>query len=180
MKPCITLKVESIASIVSKRCWRRWNMIKRVIMVLALITAFLLGYFCGLLCIYEEVKAEESEVMLYEPEPLIMTVKEEAPEVILLGEFKVTAYCPCVDCSEGWGKQTSTGAIAQEGRTIAVDPKVIPYGNEVVIDGHTYRAEDCGGLITGNRIDIFFESHKDVDAWGLQTHNVFLKCEVEQ
>lgn len=153
-------------------------MIKKVILVLALITAFIFGYLCGLLLVYEEIEVE-NEVMVYEPEPEIMVVQEEkAPEVIFLGEFKVTAYCPCVECSGGWGYKTSTGTKATEGRTIAVDPKVIPYGSEVVIDGHTYYAEDCGGLVKGKVVDIFFESHKDVDAYGLQKHNVFLKCEV--
>lgn len=50
---------------------------------------------------------------------------------------------------------TSTGVIAEEGRTIAVDPTVIPYGTEVMIDGHVYIAEDCGGAVKGNVIDIF-------------------------
>ena len=156
--------------------------IKKVLLVLALITAFAFGYLCGLLFVYEEVKVED-EIMVYEPETEIMVVQElvqeeKAPDVISLGEFKITAYCPCVECSGGWGYKTSTGAKATEGRTIAVDPKVIPYGSEVVIDGHTYRAEDCGGLIKGNRIDIFFESHEEVDAYGLQKHDVYLKCEV--
>lgn len=154
-------------------------MIKKIVLVLALITAFIFGYLCGLLRVYEEVKVVEEDIMLYEPEPQIMTVEEEkAPEVINLGEFKVTAYCPCKECSDGWGYKTSTGAKATEGRTIAVDPRVIPYGSEVVIAGHTYKAEDCGGLIKGKKIDIFFESHNDVDAFGLQKHDIFLKCEV--
>lgn len=154
-------------------------MIKKIVLVLALITAFIFGYLCGLLRVYEEVKVVEEDIMLYEPEPQIMTVKEEKePEVINLGEFKVTAYCPCKECSDGWRFYTPTGAKAQEGRTIAVDPRVIPYGSEVMIDGHTYKAEDCGGLIKGNKVDIFFESHKDVDAFGLQKHDIFLKCEV--
>lgn len=155
-------------------------MIKKVILVLALITAFMFGYFCGLLYAYEAVKEEvkeEYEIMVYEPEPEheIMLVNEEKVEDIYLGEFKVTAYCPCYECSEEYGRQTSTGATATEGRTIAVDPRVIPYGSEVMIDGHTYKAEDCGGLIKGNKIDIFFESHKDVDAYGKQKHDVYMK-----
>lgn len=52
---------------------------------------------------------------------------------------------------------TSTGVIAQEGRTIAVDPNVIPYGTEVLIDGNVYVAEDCGSAVKGNVIDIFVE-----------------------
>lgn len=43
-------------------------MIKKVILVLALITAFMFGYFCGLLYAYEAVKEEvkeEYEIMVY-------------------------------------------------------------------------------------------------------------------
>lgn len=149
-------------------------MFKKVILVLALITAFIFGYLCGLLYVCEEIKVED-EIMVYEPEPEVMTVEETAPDVIFLGEFKVTAYCPCKECSDEWGYETSTGAKATEGRTIAVDPRVIPYGSEVVIDGHTYYAEDCGALIKGNKVDIFFESHKDVDSYGLQKHDVYMK-----
>lgn len=87
----------------------------------------------------------------------------------------VTAYCPCAECSEGYGHQTSTGAIAIEGRTIAVDPDVISYGSEVIIDGKTYIAEDCGGRINGSHIDIFFENHEDVDNFGKKYMKVRIK-----
>ena len=52
---------------------------------------------------------------------------------------------------------TSTGVTAKEGRTIAVDPTVIPYGTKVMIDGHTYIAEDCGSAVKGKVVDIFVE-----------------------
>ena len=55
---------------------------------------------------------------------------------------------------------TSTGAIAEEGRTIAVDPSIIPYGSIVLINGNEYVAQDCGGAIKGNKIDIFVDSPK--------------------
>lgn len=72
-----------------------------------------------------------------------------------IGEFKITFYW----LSEN-GRSTSTGAIATEGRTIAVDPNVIPYGSEVLINGHVYIAEDCGGAVKGNVIDIFVEDER--------------------
>lgn len=51
---------------------------------------------------------------------------------------------------------TSTGATAKEGRTIAVDPSIIPYGSEIMIDGKTYIAEDTGSALIGKKtIDIF-------------------------
>lgn len=52
---------------------------------------------------------------------------------------------------------TATGVTAKEGRTIAVDPTIIPYGTRVIINNHEYVAEDCGGAVKGKVIDIFVE-----------------------
>ena len=99
-----------------------------------------------------------------------------------LGEFKLTAYCPCMKCCGKTDGITSTGTLAAEGRTIAVDPRVIPYGSTVTIyyeDGtvHTYTAEDCGGAIKENRIDVFFSSHDDARAFGVQSAMVYVEEE---
>lgn len=80
-----------------------------------------------------------------------------------------TAYCPCKKCCGKTDGITSTGAKATAGRTIAVDPSIIPYGTEVIINGHTYVAEDCGGAVKGNDIDIFFNSHEEALQFGRQT-----------
>ena len=86
-----------------------------------------------------------------------------------LGEFKLTAYCPCRKCCGKWANGiTSTGVTAKAGRTIAVDPKVIPYGTKVVINGKVYVAEDCGGAIKGNRIDVYFNSHSEALNFGVK------------
>lgn len=83
--------------------------------------------------------------------------------------YKLTAYCPCSNCCGPWADGiTATGTVATQGRTIAVDPSVIPYGTEVVINGHTYVAEDCGGAINGNKIDIFFDTHQEALEFGVQ------------
>ena len=53
---------------------------------------------------------------------------------------------------------TYSGAKVQEGRTIAVDPKVIPLGWWVYIEGYGFRrAEDIGSAIKGKKIDIYFD-----------------------
>ena len=92
---------------------------------------------------------------------------------VSLGQFKLTFYCGCVSCSEQWGKQTATGTTCVEGRTIAVDPRVIPYGTRVHIDGFgDFVAEDCGGAIKGNHIDIYLEDHARCNALGVKYANV--------
>lgn len=65
---------------------------------------------------------------------------------------------------------TSTGTIPKWG-TIAVDPSVIPYGSKVYIPSlnKTFIAEDCGGAIKGNKIDIYMGDESSVNSWGRQT-----------
>lgn len=101
------------------------------------------------------------------------TYLEPPTEEICLGTFKLTAYCACPQCSDGYGACTALGTPCIAGRTIAVDPSIIPYGTEVEINGHTYTAEDCGGAIKGNRIDIYFDSHAEALEFGVQYSNVF-------
>lgn len=128
-----------------------------------------------------------TEYSFYEHENKVetMTFAEETTEPTTISKnepttakktqtFRATAYCPCAECSGGYGYITATGAKAIAGRTIAVDPSVIPYGTEVIINGHTYIAEDTGGAIKGNRIDIFFDNHVEASNFGLQTVEVVI------
>lgn len=67
------------------------------------------------------------------------------------------------------GNRTATGTVPEEGRTVAVDPEVIPYGTELEINGQPgYIAEDCGGAIKGDRIDIFMTDVSRALQWGRQ------------
>lgn len=65
---------------------------------------------------------------------------------------------------------TSTGQKPVWG-TIAVDPKVIPYGTKVYIPqfGRTFIANNTGGAIKGNKIDIFMNTKKECLNWGRRT-----------
>lgn len=89
---------------------------------------------------------------------------------------KATAY---TTQRQSW-KKTATGTTARVG-AIAVDPKVIPYGTRMFIvsaDGSiTYgvaTAEDCGGNIKGNRIDLFFDTYNECISFGVRTCDVYL------
>ena len=76
-------------------------------------------------------------------------------------EVKATAY--------SGDTITSTGTVPKYG-TIAVDPSVIPYGTKVYIPefDDVFTAEDCGGAIKGNRIDIFMDSESQCNNWGVR------------
>jgi uncharacterized protein YabE (DUF348 family) len=62
---------------------------------------------------------------------------------------------------------TATGTKVTEGRTIAVDPKVIPMGWWVYIDGLGFRrAEDTGSAVKGNKVDVYFDSNDYANRFG--------------
>lgn len=100
---------------------------------------------------------------------------EISPEIIYVGECKISAYCkenyPHI-CNDGDSTYTATMTTPTVGRTIAVDPNVIPYGSEVNINGKSYVAEDTGGAIKGNRVDILFETHQEALNFGIQHTDV--------
>lgn len=131
----------------------------------------------------EPITEIQEPTILSEPEP---TITEPQKEVIYLGEFKLTAYCSCEKCCGSWAFDRPDGVVygasgneLKSGYSIAVDPSVIPYGTEVIIDGVTCRADDCGGAIKGNRIDVYFNDHKEALEFGVQYANVFMEEAVD-
>ena len=119
----------------------------------------------------EEPEAQVEEVEQHESISNPMT----KTHVASLGKFKLTAYCPCRECSGGYGRQTSTGRRARARHTVAVDPDIIKYGSKVEIDGITYTAEDCGGKVKGKHIDVFFDTHDEVEKFGKKYMKVRVK-----
>ena len=89
--------------------------------------------------------------------------------------FKATAYCSCEKCcdkdpSDEWYGITASGKRARWG-TVAVDKRVIKLGSTLRIKGFPntlFRAEDVGGAIKGNRIDVWFPSHREALKFGVQ------------
>ena len=116
----------------------------------------------------QQLSLEKQQDKLKKEEKEQEAKKQEEVKKGWTHEFHVTAYCGCYSCSEGYGTQTSTGVTAEAGRTIAVDPDVVPYGSKVQINGHTYVAEDCGGAINGYEIDIYMDEHSSTDRFGSQ------------
>ena len=139
-------------------------------------------FLCGVLYFNNTEKEQEETITVIAEVDDVLSASNYKGEQIytlsnnreFLGNFQLTAYCGCWNCSEGYGNGTATGTIAQPDQTIAVDPEVIPYGSTVYIDGNMYVAEDCGGAIVGNRIDIYHSTHKEAVEFGVQYADVWL------
>ena len=106
---------------------------------------------------------------------------ERPDDLVKLGDFIATAYCVT--------GQTSTGTQTTVGRTLAVNPYVIPYGTEVWLyleDGTfagDFIAEDTGSkmLANSNVIDIYMgqDSYNDCILWGAQNVEVYIRATAE-
>jgi 3D (Asp-Asp-Asp) domain-containing protein len=74
----------------------------------------------------------------------------------------------------GNGSYTYGGNLLRKG-LVAVDPAVIPLGTRLYIQGYGYAvADDIGGAIKGNRIDLAFDSHSDAMNFGIQRLTVYI------
>ena len=158
-----------------KRFWLQWFSLTLAILALIALVAINTYFKAQIAEINNKIAELETPPIIVET---IEHVAHAAPKEVKeekenLGTFKITAYCPCEKCCGKWADGiTATGTKATEGRTIAVDPKIIPLGTKVIISGHEYIAEDTGGAIKGKRIDIYFESHTAALEWGVQNLEV--------
>jgi len=72
------------------------------------------------------------------------------------------------------GNRTATGTIPRVG-VVAVDPKVIPLGTRLYIDGYGFaRAEDTGRAIKGDKIDLFLDTEEETKRFGRRWVTVYI------
>lgn len=94
-------------------------------------------------------------------------------KTINMGHFTLTAFCPCYECSEGFGRKCAMkDHYATSDHTVAVDPSLINLGDKLLINGKEYVAEDTGGAVKGEKIDIFFDTHEEVEEFGVRYGDV--------
>ena len=134
--------------------------------------------------VYDDYIYQFTPVSTQETQEDVVTIPE--PKYISLGEFKLTAYCPCIKCCgewshehpqnqhEGFIQKTAAGTIPKENHTIAADWSKLPKGTKVLINDIEYVVEDKGGGVKGNHIDIYFEDHKEALVFGVQYAEVFI------
>ena len=118
-----------------------------------------------------QIKDKQEQIELLE---IMLEQQEEVSEVKYLGEFTITHYCDCYECCLKEDGITFTGTQATEGRTIAVDPNIIPLGSTVIINDQEYIAEDIGGAIKQRRIDIFKNTHTEALNAGIVQADVWI------
>ena len=151
-----------------------------LLIVTAALTAFLAILASNAYGAKEEiVPVAPPQVYTFETDVKEKVEEVKEPLLISLGRFKVTHYCPCEKCCGKSDGITATGTFATPGRTLAVDPSVIPYGSKVILryeDGTVddYIAEDRGGAIKGSRVDVFMGQHKAALHAGVRYAEVFL------
>lgn len=101
--------------------------------------------------------------------------------VTRLDNVKVTSYT--YNGSAENGKNDGVGACNQPvvpGKTIAVDPNIIPYGSLVEIDGVKYLANDTGGALMSDgdkgivHLDMPAWSTTEAKQYGTQTHSIIV------
>lgn len=82
--------------------------------------------------------------------------------------LEATAYCTGTITATGKGVVRDPSGIS----TIAVDPRVIPLGSLVEVEGYGRAvASDTGGAIKGDIIDVYLDTYSECDEWG-RKHNV--------
>jgi len=102
-------------------------------------------------------------------------VQERSATILPLGSFTLRAY---TRSSRKSSAKTATGTIPSSERTVAVDPRVIPFGTKVYIEGLGERiAEDSGAHIKGRQLDVFLPSAEHCRHFGVQTRDVQVMLE---
>ena len=117
------------------------------------------------------VKVEEKVVVASNT-----VVKKESSSNVKTSSTNINGkHIKSVATAYSGGGKTATGTVPKWG-TIAVDPKVIPYGTKVYIPqfNKTFIAEDCGGAIKGNKIDIYMNSKQECINWGRRTIDIYI------
>ncbi len=88
-------------------------------------------------------------------------------------QMRVTAYCPCQKCCGKYSDGvTAAGHKIRPGDAFVAADREYSFGTEMVIagykNGQPVKVLDRGGVIRGNRLDVFFDSHQEALKWGVR------------
>ena len=117
---------------------------------------------------YTEYDYSDDSESYSEDESEVYT-EESSSSGTYLGNFKLTAYCNCAQCCGTAGNATASGVYPTSGHTVAMGG--IPFGTQLLINGQVYTVEDRGTPY--GHVDIFFDSHSEALAFGVQYADVY-------
>lgn len=174
-----------------KRLFTTW-------LISLIITSIITAVVTILIMKNKTAEATETETIFYTPkvqetEPTESPIEDligEEPAMTELGEYTITAYCPCKICCGIWAKNRPNGIVygaagieLQEGHSVAAPN--LPFGTILYIEGlGEYVVEDRPASWVAEKydnkiIDIYFLSHDEALEFGFQQRKVYLKGEVE-
>lgn len=126
-----------------------------------------------------EQNREKARTVLDGLESIKATIDTVEPECLppleYVGEFYITMYAATVEqCGNDLGITASGRKVTDDPtcHTVAVDPKVIPLGTYLIIEGYEgiiFRADDTGSAINGYDIDIFTTSESESKTFNNQS-----------
>lgn len=109
-----------------------------------------------------------------EPEPAPQAPSTSSENTIAGYSYSNVITCTAFAYTAPAGALGASGKPAVEG-TCAVDTSVIPMGTRLYIEGYGYAvANDIGGGIIGNTVDLFYDSYDECVSWGRRTVNVYI------
>lgn len=113
---------------------------------------------------------QPSQIAQYQQKNQTEQASPAAAKTITMSATAYTAYC--TGCSGVTANGTNLRANPDL-KVIAVDPRIIPLGTRVWVEGYGEAiAADTGGAIKGNKIDVFIPTKEDAMNWGLRTVTV--------
>ncbi|MDQ1143350.1 uncharacterized protein YabE (DUF348 family) [Bacillus sp. SORGH_AS 510] len=115
----------------------------------------------------QNLKEKKDKIVAVGTKDLALQVSRGAVETGK--EFYVSSTAYTANCN-GCSGRTATGLNLRANpnmKIIAVDPRIIPLGTKVYVEGYGYAvAADTGGAIKGYKIDVFMPSNQDCYRWG--------------
>ena len=88
-------------------------------------------------------------------------------------EMRVSAYCPCEKCcGKNNDRKTASGHKIRRGDVFVAADTKYPFGTEIIVPGYNksrpVKVLDRGYAIKGEKLDVFFDSHRKALNWGVQ------------
>ncbi len=122
------------------------------------------------------LSATTTEVDTITPSAVNESVKNTTPQLTSQWQtvrMRVTAYCACRKCCGKFADGiTACGHKIRRGDTFAAADKKYPFGTEMIVAGYNkgkpIKVLDRGGAIRGNKLDVFFNSHRKARQWGVK------------